>query len=223
MKLMEYLEKLIPFLEPYPTWVRASIAGWIFVSAVIVVELLFFRNVVGIRNTESLQSPVSSPNVPGDTGNEASTRSKHRAAFITANSVEELRRQDGVRELLPLENEKTVARLPNGVYGFAVPWILYSSPAGIKTDDISLQRKSLGTAVMEMHKSQDGQTYIVGFVSQADLVRMGDQSKTTQYEVTLFFAPYDGFDEIVGVPVERIVSSNNRTIEDRYANDIVLQ
>jgi hypothetical protein len=42
-KILEWLTVAIPFLEPYPFWVKASVAGWLIFSAVVVAMLLFFR------------------------------------------------------------------------------------------------------------------------------------------------------------------------------------
>jgi hypothetical protein len=37
---MEWFSKVLPFLEPYPSWVKAIIAAWIMLSAVTAVALL---------------------------------------------------------------------------------------------------------------------------------------------------------------------------------------
>lgn len=42
-KMLDWLSVVIPFLDPYPVWVKASVAAWLVFSAVILVMLLFFR------------------------------------------------------------------------------------------------------------------------------------------------------------------------------------
>ena len=200
---IETLNGLIPVLEPYPAWVKAVISAWIILTAVAIVGLIFFR-------TPEATSP----------------REAESSKTTSQASLEELRRKNGVRELQALENDLNLSRLPNGVYGYTVPWIIDSDPTGVVgatgVSRIALLRRSGGTAVMEVHKSSQGMVYIIGFVSQDQLVRLQDPSRKSPLDITLFFSPYQSFDEVVALPVEQIVSSSNRSVESQYVNDIVV-
>jgi hypothetical protein len=233
MKLVENFFSLVPILQPYPYWVKVALSAWVLLTALGVVGLLFFR--IPQSETHPIEPTMAAPSP----ANEKSVRTAHLEAttalpapssqppVITAHSLADLRARNGVRELLPLENSRTLARLPNGVYGFEVPWMITSDPSnvggGTGLDKITLERTGGGTAVMEVHKSIHGEVYIVGFVSQERLVRMQDPSRTNGEEVPLFFAPYLEFNELVAVPVGRIMSSDNRTVEGIYVNDIVFR
>jgi len=212
VKVFESLDKIIPFLYPYPLWVKAVLSVWVLLTAVSIVLVVFLRSPAG-DTTRSTLATVG--------------YAKGAVSIVTAPSVEQLRAKNGVRELLPLENGIGLTRLPNGVYGFTVPWIINSDPSGVVggtgSDRISLDRTSGGTGVMEVQKSGQGEVYIVGYVSQERLVRMQDPSNTKDESVPLFFAPYNEFKEPVAVPLRRVVSSNNRTVESIYVNDIVFR
>jgi hypothetical protein len=41
--MLEWLSLAIPFLDPYPVWIKASVATWLVFSAILLVLLLFFR------------------------------------------------------------------------------------------------------------------------------------------------------------------------------------
>lgn len=213
-KWIETLESLIPFLEAYPIWVKLIISAWVLLTAVAVIGLIFFRI------TEA--TPSKGPD--NASSGSASRRVEFDTAFQTAGSLEELRKKNGVRELRPLENDLNLSRLPNGIYGFTVPWIINTDSTGVVggtgLSRISLHRTGGGTAVMEMHKSEQGQVYIIGFVTQDQLIRMQDPSRRASLGITLFFHPYQNFDELVAVPYERIISSDNRSVEGYYVNDI---
>lgn len=129
--------------------------------------------------------------------------------------------------MLPLENDKNLSQLPNGVFGYTVPWIINSNSSGIVggtgVDKISLEQKSFGTLVMEVLKDSHGRVYVVGFVSQEQLVRMQDPSRTTDVQALVFFLSYQEFNQLVALPLERIISSDNRTVENKYVNDVVFR
>ena len=79
------------------------------------------------------------------------------------------------------------------MYGFTVPRIINTDPTGAVggtgVDRISLQQSSMGTLVMEVHKTANGEIYVVGYLSEADLVRVQDPSRREDAQVTLFFSP----------------------------------
>jgi hypothetical protein len=124
--------------------------------------------------------------------------------IFTGESVEALRKTDAVRALQPLEDEKNVTTLPNGVYGFAVPRIIDTDPTGVVggtgANKISLIGAPAGTRVMEVHKLQSGAIYVVGYVSKNDLDRLQNTSTTSDVDVTIFFTPYkEYFSGITGL------------------------
>ena len=215
--MKEFLEKVVGvahLLEPYPAWTKILVAAWVLLTAAVIISMVFARPA---KTDES--RIVADPHSQG-----AASAASQTAAILNAESVEALRRSDGVRPLRTLENELNINRLPAGVYGFTVPWIINTDSTGVVggtgVDRISLQQSSGGTAVMEIHKSAAGTIYVTGYVSETDLVRLQNPSRVADAEVTLFFTPYREFSLTVAIPISRIKTSDNRSVGDQYVNDL---
>jgi len=129
-----------------------------------------------------------------------------------------MRTVTGVRSLRKLESDLELSRLPEGVYGFTVPW-----QVGPDANHLGLQQSPHGTVVAEIHKSTNGESYVVGYISESDLVRLQDPSRRTATEITMFFSPYREFSLPVAIPFSRIEKSNHRSIGNQYVNDLSIQ
>lgn len=128
--------------------------------------------------------------------------------LVVRDSAARIREATGVRELRPREEDLGIVRLPNGVFGFTVPWMFNTDPSGVVggtgLDRISLHKAAGGTAVMEVHKSSSGENFVLVYVSEETLIRLQDQSRTVALDATLFFAPYEGNSHPVAIPTGRI-------------------
>src|SRR5438094_1085393 len=140
------------------------------------------------------------------------------AKIINAESLIAMRTVTGVRSLRKLESDLELSRLPEGVYGFTVPW-----QVGPDANHLGLQQSPHGTVVAEIHKSTNGESYVVGYISESDLVRLQDPSRRTATEITMFFSPYREFSLPVAIPFSRIEKSNHRSIGNQYVNDLSIQ
>ena len=71
--------------------------------------------------------------------------------------VEAIRKQGGVRPMLTEENELPLGELPDGIYGFTVPWAIepYRTTRS-SYDHLTLSSEGGGTAVVELHKQPRG-------------------------------------------------------------------
>jgi hypothetical protein len=202
----------------------------------------------GVRLSESLEEPFkyacwgsdpgtrtgSAPRSPeaqhvatrpeSSTAAIAAPAAKGPVTILSAESVEALRRANAVRALQPLEEGNNVSSLAGGVYGFTVPWIINSDSSrimgGTGVDKLGLRRSSGGTFVMEIHKRESGEVYVVGYLSEADLARLQNPSRTSDAQSTLFFSPYREFSLAVAIPLSCIKASKNRHVDGRYADDI---
>jgi len=169
-------------------------------------------------------APTQSEGVPAARPPQASpSPGNQRAPILDAPSVEALRRATGVRALRPLENDLRLSRLPDGVFGYTVPWMINTDPSGVVggtgVDKISLEQRSLGTLVMEIQKLKSDLAYEVGCVSDSDVTRLQDPSRQTDLQITLFFKPYHEFTHVVAIPLSRVQKSDNREVEDEYVDD----
>lgn len=143
--------------------------------------------------------------------------------IATAESVEALRNLDGVRALQPLEDSQNIARLPNGVYGFADPSVINTNPSGVVggtgPDKISLARSPSGTQVMEIHKLASGEICVVGYVSKSDLARL-EAILVNSTEVTIFFTPNGEGSPPVAIPLSAIRVAKESSMQSHYARDL---
>ena len=167
---------------------------------------------------------VQTPHAEGAGSVPIGSATRARVTIPSAKSVEALRKENAVRALQPLEDDEIVSSLPGGVYGFTVPWIINTNASGIVggtgVDKLGLRRSSGGTFVMEIHKLHSGEVYVVGYLSESDLARLQNPSRTSSAKATLFFSPYLEYSLAVAIPLSRITSSRFRSVEKIYANDI---
>ena len=130
-----------------------------------------------------------------------------------------------------MEEEVELHNLPTGVYGFTVPWILNSDSSGVVggtgEDRISLRPSPGGTAVMEIHKSIDGQNYLVCFLNKSSIeeVAANNSMKISDplIEIIVSFTFHDDFPYSIAIPLQRIVNYKHRRVS-KYENiaDITL-
>lgn len=144
--------------------------------------------------------------------------------IITAETVERLRELTGVHPLGERDSGRPLSRLPNGVYGYTVPWMINTDGSGVVggtgVEKITLHPGSGGTGVMEIHKAGSGGIYVVGYTDQPRIAQMVAPGDATKVEIELFFAPFEEFDTPLAIPVERIMSSTNRSVSHEYVNDM---
>lgn len=139
--------------------------------------------------------------------------------IICVESLEEIRLTTGVRPILDIEEGLSINQLPNGIYGYAVPWILNTDPVGVVggtgVDKMSLSRRSFGTAEMEIHKATDGAIYIVGFACRADIIRLQNPSRNDPAHAMIFFGPHEEFSQALAIPASHLKEFKFRSIGQR--------
>jgi hypothetical protein len=113
-----------------------------------------------------------------------------------------LRERHKVRPLNEREGDRQLSELPNGIFGFGVPWIEPSS-------DPKLGRNPSGTAVLEVHKLPNGSVMLVGFISDEDAAKVRDTEGPA--EVHLFPAASEEAVTLVGIPAHRIVEYEHKS------------
>jgi hypothetical protein len=130
-------------------------------------------------------------------------------SILLANSLEDLRNYNGVHEIHWLDEDRDLNQLPDGIYGYTVPWMLNSDPSnvvgGTGINKISLIREPGGTRVMEVHRTAKGQIYVVGYMSDAEIGRLNSAVPGSAFSTMLFMSPLHDFTRLVGVPAERIL------------------
>jgi|GEM_PF-4542074 len=145
----------------------------------------------------------------------------------TANSVEELRVIHNVRELDDLDNHQSIFKLPNGVYGYTVPWIINTDSTGVVggtgVHRISLNAESKGTPVLEVHKISDDEIRIVGYVSENDYQRLIDLNRP-QMEIYFLCKPFREYTRVISVPMSLLAHSYSRSLKNEgYVLDLTIK
>ena len=133
--------------------------------------------------------------------------------IITGESRQEIREKNAVRELRSLEGDAQLSKLPNGVYGYSVPWALGadSAPKPSQTGHIRLTKASFGTSVMEVHKASQGQAFVLLYVTESDLTRLESPMQEGVLRVNAFFVSHEEYNWPVGIPVSRLVEWDYRS------------
>ena len=138
--------------------------------------------------------------------------------IVVATSISSLRTHNGVHELQWLDNDQYLSRLPNGVFGYITPWLLNTDRTGTITQadiaDITIERKSGGTVIVELHKTAEGQLYIVGYLSEESIAALKSARAGETVSAIFTITPYEEFRRITAIPVERLLLYGNRTIRD---------
>ena len=158
------------------------------------IAILYQLDVIGPKASES-QSPES------------------EIVLESQKALQSLRKKNNVRPLHDLENGLDLSKLPNGIFGFYIPWADFNS-------DITLDQHSGGTAVVEFHKLLNGQLVIVGFVSQENILRL--QATTTNVSIKFFPEPWEEAHTIIAIPVDRVLSKDDRTFQSGYVLDLMV-
>jgi len=134
-------------------------------------------------------------------------QSKSEKGQSTLNPLEIIRKKNEVRELRPLEVGKELQNLPNGIFGFTVPWGLE------EINGISLSQKMGGTAKAEVHKTVAGEIKIIGYVNESTLIRLEDPSRTIPIETEVFVKSYAEYSHPIAISKENILQCKHRGIE----------
>ena len=109
-------------------------------------------------------------------------------------AFEQIRKEHGLRELTDDEDGTGVDRLPGGVFGFTY------SPC---TENFPLF-KDRDLRSYEGHKLPDGTVFLLGFLTPAE--KETYDGATERVTLHLFPEPKDDADQLVSLPLRRIVS-----------------
>lgn len=133
--------------------------------------------------------------------------------------LEIIRQKNEVRELRPLESGKELHKLPNGVFGFTVPWLIDEN----SSSSLTLNQKTGGTVQAEVHKTVTGEIKIIGYVNQSTIIRIEDPSRIYPIETEVFVRSYAEFSHPIAISTKNIIQCNNRSIEDAYLWDMTIR
>lgn len=150
-----------------------------------------------------------------------------RPQVVVGMSMDEVRKQNHVKEMQPLENELALNRIRSEVFGFSVSWALNSDPRGIVggtgLEHLSLSCSPGGTVQLEIHKTPSGEIYVAGYTSPQAASEVADHDRQQLIELMLLTVPYREFSTAVAIPYSRIDSIQSRSVKDGpYLLDVVV-
>ena len=119
-----------------------------------------------------------------------------------------LREQLGVRELKDIENHLKYSRLPNGIFGF-LPTHLLPRPGAY-----GLRKKPGGTAQCEVVKDNSGQTQLILFVSDTDLIAVNVPTRDLPLHIHATPIKYKEYQNVISIPSQLIEEIDNREFPD---------
>ncbi|MCP4265687.1 MAG: hypothetical protein GY777_08950 [Candidatus Brocadiaceae bacterium] len=126
--------------------------------------------------------------------------------YVSSDNLEEIRTLFKTRKLIALEESLHLSELANGVYGYTTPWSLTNARLTSKG----------GTCVAEVHKSLQGNAFILGFVEKEIFQRINKQNSPSAFSepintiLALFY--HEDFPCPIGIPINRILKSKNRQV-----------
>ena len=146
-----------------------------------------------------------------------------RNAIEIGEKRERLRKTHRVRELRSLEEGLKIAQLPNGVFGFTTPWELSDTPTQA-AGNVTLDRTMGGTGVTEIHKTREGETFVLVYVDESYLLRMQDPKRVHMLDATVFLTPRRSGDQLCAIPLSCLKKWNaRRSSEYGYVVDITVR
>ena len=136
-------------------------------------------------------------------------------SFIAKDSKDEIRSENGVRELWATEEGLRIPDLPNGVFGFEMSVIVSRHVTLFKDlDRLKLSKLRYPFAAndhVEIHKTSQGKNVFVVYVSKADATQLLSPTRDRALSVIVQFRPYKEYDQIVGIPASRLGGWDHRS------------
>src|SRR5256885_16126418 len=85
--ILETMTNFIPFLEPYPPWVKALVSGWFLLSAVMVVVLIFTRPEATMNQRDQQERSQTGPALNITVTGDNAVVSSNQSGGVTARNV----------------------------------------------------------------------------------------------------------------------------------------
>ena len=145
--------------------------------------------------------------------------------FRVSDSIQELRENTQVRQLSSEENQLTLWELPNGVFGCLEAYKLDSPPMRIIDqtfiDNNFILNKSLHLAqkptfgnFVEIHKSTNGNIYLIGFITEEDRITLQNPSRSESTKIVVSLTNHEKRNKVVAIPRERLEWWRHRELGD---------
>ena len=139
---------------------------------------------------------------------------------LSAQSADEtmdaLRRNRALRELSPLESDRSLTTLPSGVYGYLLAHsILLLPDNGFRSlDSVRVQRfQIVPYAFFEVQRSSEGTLFLIAFCTETDAVSIGIEPAESDVPVVLSAQQWGQMTSLVSIPIDRLRTARPRELE----------
>lgn len=138
---------------------------------------------------------------------------KYTQSIIASKSVKGIREYNGVILVKGLEEDEELEKLPNGRYGYTVPWRKIDYTTEITTKH--------GTSELEIHKDINGKLSMIGYVTDSDLLKISS-NRGKIIDLIVFIELYNKYPEAnnaLSIPVNQII---NKRDKHKYGGDVTV-
>lgn len=157
-----------------------------------------------IKNNESLQN-----------NNFLITASKINSVSTSTNAqLDNIRKEHGLRQLLPLESDLSITELPLKTYFYISSVYLRVSPHENFSEILNARVNrfwSYNDLYFEVHKISQEDIYLIGFISEESYIKL-NKKNTTPINLTMFPRQVYNADYLIILPIQVIAESNVRDI-----------
>jgi len=182
--------------------------------------------------SDSVYHPTSKETIPEISDSVHHSTSPEIILNIIAESLDsvrlELRDASRLRELLPLEDGKSISETPIGTFFF-----VSSIDMDFSKDEFEdfLNRECIERileypfstfSTFEIHYINDRQIYILGFVSVTDAAMISKLNGSDRKKIILSPKPLNGINNLVKLPLNNIIEVDSRRITDNNLDNIYI-
>ncbi len=180
---------------------------WVEGIGVTIIGGLILYFVFGVGSPATIQSP---------------SRSAISDSSLASSSAKQDDRQPNtLRALEPLETNKEMSKLPDGIYGYAYA---FNIARFIQNDTNSLTLTNQPDKYkFEIQKNND-ETLIVGFVDETTFSKVGEITKTNPSKVVVFPINWKKDKRLVLIPIKSFIDVTDREIDiDQWTRISILE
>ena len=121
--------------------------------------------------------------------------------------IKQLRKKHALRELRPLETDRKISKSPPSTFFFVA-----CNYFKILKSDPPVQSAGLIPFMVEIHHREQGKFIVICFTTESDAERVRLREDREE-SVTVFFKPWQDHTTLLELPLERIITAEDREIK----------
>lgn len=145
--------------------------------------------------------------------------------FLTADSLDAIRESTNVRKLRSSENQMTLWELPDGIFGYLEAYKIDTPSMRMINESLIEENFSLNKNLCllqdpisrdfaEIHKAENGQLYLVGFVTEEDRIALQNPVRSESIKTVVSLKQHEKRSQVIAIPRERLEWWRHRQLGD---------